>query len=429
MRAPSLRRYRLVAYTLAAALASVVPLSAQSQASVTLELRPHCEEEEVENAFGGPVPDNPFMTTPTTGSCDAFSVRDPQTRETTPLSTGDTLDMDLVVRNPTSALVTRVRAWLAYDPNALLGESIEIDPSFSMPSPDEQSFSPLEGYAKVSASTDQTLTKPTIVVARIRMRVKAATGGQTVISFYNASSDPKSETAVLTVEGTEERGLLSPPLGSLLVQLLPSSGQEEHTAATASEASSSSVASSVPSVPPLPTVSSVAQASSASSAAESVFTLLQVQNVRLTTDGTVLYVAWDPLKSTELIGYNVYYSAVSGRYLQRRSVDRTATTLTIRDLPEDVRMYVAIRGVNGENEETEFSQEAAVVIGKPETSTAPLLGSALRQGPHGIAPRTSGNIAGETGASSTVLLFVLLSATIGTILALRRQLRAIIRQP
>ncbi len=143
---------------------------------------------------------------------------------------------------------------------------------------------------------------------------------------------------------------------------------------------------------------------------------------RVTTEGSSVFLAWDKLPSADLVGYNLYYGTVSGQYLQKRSIDKNTTSMTIRALPEGVTYYFAIRGVDKDNRETDFSQEVGISVGNPATSTSPLSASAIERAPN--TPRTGGNVSGETGLASTAVLFLVLSAVIGTGLAFRRQLSA-----
>lgn len=408
------------ALLLSPAIANAVP-APTTDMQTRLELRPHSACGPVDNILGGPLPDSPHMTKLTTGSCLEYEVKDPQTRQTPIQATGDTLDMDLIVRNPTGAGIRRVRAWLAYDPSILSGDSVTIDPSFTMPSPDEQAFSATDGYIKIGASTDSPQSGPLIVVARIVMHILPTNAEQTVISTYTTKDDVTGESVVIAVTGGQEQNLLHAPLSALLVRLtgtgISSSSQRpvEHAASSARSSAQSSSRGKV---------SSAASSSVSASAKNSLFTQLQVLALRVTTEGTSAYLSWDALKSAEVVGYNVYYGTISGQYIQRRGVDKLSTTLTIHDLVPGTRYYFAVRAVNAAGQETEFSQEVAVVIGQPETSTAPLLAS-VTQGPQGKAPKTGGTVAGKAGAPSAILLFIVTSAGIGTILALRRQLVAL----
>ncbi|OIO53296.1 hypothetical protein AUJ46_05485 [Candidatus Peregrinibacteria bacterium CG1_02_54_53] len=152
------------------------------------------------------------------------------------------------------------------------------------------------------------------------------------------------------------------------------------------------------------------------------FALLQVRNVRITTEGTSLYVAWDPLASSQLKGYNLYYGTTSGRYIQRKTISPESTSMAIRSLPEKTTYFVSIRALSSQDEESAFSQEVAVEVGSPQTSTAPLTGDLL-------STRKPVTVPGETGMPSVIALILTISAVTGTALASRRQLVATINPP
>jgi len=95
-------------------------------------------------------------------------------------------------------------------------------------------------------------------------------------------------------------------------------------------------------------------------------------------------------------------------------------TLTVRALPVGVTYYFAIRAVSGNGTESDFSQEVAVTIGNPATSTSPLSGNLL-EGPNGNSPDTDGNVAGESGPETWIAMLLVVSAVLGTLFAFRRQ--------
>src|SRR3989339_42592 len=166
----------------------------------------------------------------------------------------------------------------------------------------------------------------------------------------------------------------------------------------------------------------------------SAFSLLQVRNLRLTTKDTSVFLAWDALQSSVLQAYNVYYGTTSGRYIQRKTVDKEVHSLAIHDLPAKTTYYFAIRAVSTGNEESAFSQEVAVSVGEPTTSTAPLSlnGQVLKElktNPLGTGNGNGGAVPGETGMSTTIILLLLGSAVIGTTFASRRQLTVTVAPP
>lgn len=135
-----------------------------------------------------------------------------------------------------------------------------------------------------------------------------------------------------------------------------------------------------------------------------------------------MYVAWDPLTSSQLKAYNLYYGTTTGRYIQRKTVSGDSTSMAIRGLPEKTTYFVAIRALSAQDEESAFSQEVAVEVGNPKTSTAPLTGDLL-------ATRKPVTVPGETGMSSVITLILTISAITGTALASRRQIVALTHTP
>lgn len=414
---------RIISCAIACALIAPVHTEAQSSeaAHVTFELRPHCDSVAYRAAFTDAT--SPASSTAIDDTaCPTFNVRDPETLQTDVIKSGDTLDMDLVVKNPSAQSIERFRAWIAYDPTTLNGDKMVIAKNFPTPNPGETDFSPAEGIVKISGTADAQQTAAVMVVAHITLHVLPGSQQASPIVFYDATGTTTSHTGVFTKNDTQETNLVTTTLGSLLVRLMG-------TTSSAHSAASSSARSSAPRMTPPPpgqtsSTTSVSSVSSESSGSfnTTVFTLLQVQNLRATTEGGSVFLAWNILPSTELIGYNIYYGTVTGKYIQKRSVDKTVNNMTIRGLSQGVPYYFAIRGINARGEETDFSQEVGITVGNAATSTSPLIGSVLGQSPS--TPRSGGKLSGETGTPSTLLLFLALSAVIGTFVAFRRQLTA-----
>lgn len=395
--------------------AILLPLGAGAQTqSASFELRPHCDSADYRTAFK--IPAQEGTTAVPDSSCPSYSIKDPTSLQTDPLKAGDALDMDLILKNPGAQAVTRFSAWIAYDPTMVEGEVIDASTLFPTPTPGEETFSLTDGYIKVTGTADQPQNGTSMIVAHIRLHVLPGAQTAMPMTFYDATSTTASHTAIIVKNGTQETNILSGTLGSLLVQFVPSATPTQSSSSAASQASSE-----MQSMPSMSSAASVASQPS-TPATSGVFNLLQVQHVRVTTEGGSVFLAWDVLPSAELAGYNVYYGTVSGQYIQRRSVEKKSTTITIRALPIGVTYYFAVRGINAKNEQTDFSQEVGISVGNPATSTSPLAASAIERSPD--TPQTGGTISGETGSSSVLVLFLVLSAVIGTGLAFRRQLSA-----
>lgn len=405
-----------VALVSAALLLAEVPV-VSAAATMSMTLAPHCMEQD-------------------RAKCPSFETADAATVKTGRLAVGDLLDLDVVVTGSDFANVRTVRAWLAYDPTLLEARSVELTSELTAPTPGEQMIDAPMKLVKIGGGNNKGLSGNNVAIARVTFRVIAATD-DAVIRFHNYQSSGLGNTAVNGSElppGQEQGGSLPPPpcmdaiigcetVAQPLLMTEPASLavslKDPNAASSASSSSASSLSSSVSSAPASGTTSSSGTAGGAST-----FTILQVQGVQVTTRDKELFIGWRALKSAELAGYNVYYGTVSGRYMQRRSVPSTATSLIVRDLEQGTTYYVAIRAVNGQNQESVFSQEVSVTVGKPETATAPLNGSLVGLNGTGSDGKnfTGNRIGGDTGINDSIAILLLLSAAIGTFFAFRRQM-------
>lgn len=392
----------------------------------TLELRPHCTAEE-KTGFGGPVPVIPGVMTITDGDCATFVPSDPLNRQTPPLAPGDILDVDLVLR--TAGSIRSVRTWIAYDPTVLEGIDVTLA-DMKIPRPGDNVFLPTQGYITVGASSTTDVSKEPVVVARIRMRVLQTPQASTVLGFTGVGD----RTVAIRSSGGTDTNVLATMQPSLIVRIMnaPSSVQTAGVSAPSSRSSSAVSSVGTSSVTSTSSFASTSSASSTSTssfmeefagsttpplAGSSVFGMLQPQRLRVTTQGGSIHAAWDPIPSSELAGYAVYYGAVSGRYLHRRTVSREDSSVILRALPEGITQYVAVRGVDAMGRETEFSEEASVTVGDPATSTSPLAAAAISP----PTPATGGVVAGSTGMGTAAVALLGSAAAVGMLFAFRRQ--------
>ncbi len=423
------RQLRLVSsYVSALVLTAILcPSLAFASGNATFEFSPHCEgEEDLENVFGGPSPDVKGMTKLTEGTCHSFEVRDPSSLQTNVLKTGDTLDLDLIINNPDQKSINRFRAWISYDPTILEVMDFAISNKFPVPTPGEAGYSQEDGEIKISGTAESAQKSSKIKVAHIKFRVLADSYDGTPLTFIEATGNTDSKTGVFEGTAPAEQNILSTTIGSLFVRL-SGTATDGSNSSTANGGSNGGAQVSQNSSSLLPheaaiSASSMAMTSSSASSVASkttIFTMLQVLGLRVTTDGSSVFLVWDHLPSADLAGYNVYYGTVSGQYIQRRSVDKAANSLTIRALPVGTTYYFAVRAVNAAGEETVFSQEVGVSVGNPRTSTAPFNASTLTT----KTPTTGGELSGETGLPSALVMLLGASAAIGTFIAFRRQFR------
>lgn len=400
-------------------LLSLLPsLTVAEENGPTLLLRPHCKQQSpnTDSVFG-PVPDSTLFIELGPGRCRLFPTLDPLTMETPVVSVGDMLDMDLIVQNPSHQNINRVRAWIAYDPTILEGADLTLTQSLPLPSPGEADFSQNEGYVKIHVSNPAKgpIDDP-VVIARIQMRVVSAPSARTTLSFYDAGTSPKNHTALFRGSGLLEQSILNPStLGQLHVRLEEEAVEEEEEGEDDNEENGGESEDAAPSLPPptpLPPPPPPEQPTE-------IFTLLQVQNLRVTTEGSSVFLAWDPLPSAQLTGYNLYYGTISGQHIQRQSMDSAATSMVLRALPKDKRYFFTIRGFSETQTETAPSPEVTIVVGNPTSSSAPLQGSIVERAQRVERPPHA--LAGRTGTPSLFLMVLLVSAGVGTAIACRRQ--------
>lgn len=415
------------AFSIIVALTMPIMPTAFAMGSMSLLLVPHCTEQ---------------------SNCPEFAASDGEHFVTNQLAAGDILDLDVLVRGPDFATVRSVRSWIKYDKKILEARSIELSPALPSPTPGEQSIDAAQELIRIGGSTPNGFSSEDTRIARVTFRViESATNTELSFDGYNDSGNGHTAVNGARQENEGTQGSLPPPpcfdniigcRGSntpllsgepakLIVQLsgaMQSSASASETTSTSSMSSSSSV---IQNDPVVETTSSEGIASSASSLTGqgSSFSILQVQDVRVTTKDSVIFLGWQALSSAELAGYNVYYGTVSGRYIQRRSLPASSTSLVLRDLEPGTTYFLAVRAVNAQDQESVFSQEVSVTVGSPETATSPM--TRLPQDSGAVAgnpleTRGETTIKGETGSASVLMWAFLTSAFIGTAFAFRRQL-------
>ncbi len=412
------RNHRRAALFFAAGVLALMTMgaaAAHAEGENLLLFRPHCEKTDQKQ-------------------CPFFKIEDPTSLGTANLSVGDTLDMDIVLVNPGKNPVKKVRAWLSYDTQVLEGSGLTLSLGLPIHVPGEAEFSATQGYAKIGASSEQNAEPKDEIfpIARVQFRVKAVPQGNKIpIAFYDLKEGTSGHTYVTSVAGDNAPNILAAPTATLIVHVTGTptvGGSSSVSSITRSSASSSSISF----VPPSFSSSSASSVAPVSSA----FTVVQVQKVKIGTDGDTLYMSWEKLSSASVRAYNVYYGTTTGRYIQRRTVSAETDGVVIHGLPQGTTYYAAVRGISDQGQETAFSQEVAVQVGNPNTSTSPLLTRPIENGPNTadltapqnpVEPVTNAPqaVPGSSGLPSGLTALLLISAASGTLLALRRQFVAL----
>ncbi len=368
--------------------------------------------------------------------CPFYKVEDPTSLGTQDLKVGDVLDLDIVLINSGKLPVRKARTWLSYDTQILEGSGVTLNLGLPIRLPGESEFSVSDGYVKIGASAEEGAEPKDEIfpIARVQFRVKAVPAGNKLpLAFYDLKPGVTGHTFVTSSSGDNASNILSAPAATLIVHI---TGTPVATAASASSSSSSFSTENLSFSSA--NVSSVS--SSSSSRAPTVntgnaFPVLQVQNVKIGTDSSTIFLSWEALNSPALKAYNVYYGTTMGHYIQRRTVSAETKAVVIHGVPPGTTYYAAVRGVNEQSQETAFSKEVAVQVGNPNSSTSPLLvrpQESTQQTANLTAPQNPvqtgtrpQEVPGSSGLPSGLVVLVLFSAVSGTIIALRRQFSAL----
>ncbi len=396
------------------ALMTVGAAAAHAEGENLLLFRPHCEKADQKQ-------------------CPFYKIEDPTSLGTANLAVGDTLDMDIVLVNPGKSPVRKVRTWLSYDSEVLEGSGLTINLGLPVHLPGETEFSESQGYVKIGASSELNAEPKDEIfpIARVQFRVKAVPQGNKIpLAFYDLKEGTAGHTFVTNVSGDNAPNILAAPTATLIVHVTGT----PTTNSASSSANSSAVSSGASSSFSPPSFSSFS--SPPSVPINSAFTVVQVQKVKIGTENDTIYLSWEKLSSSTVRAYNVYYGTTMGRYIQRRTVSAETDGVVIHGLPQGTSYYAAVRAVSEQGQESAFSQEVAVQVGNPNTSTSPLLTRPIENSPNTadltapqnpVEPETNGAevLPGSSGLPSGLVALLVISAVSGTMLALRRQFVAL----
>ena len=105
--------------------------------------------------------------------------------------------------------------------------------------------------------------------------------------------------------------------------------------------------------------------------------------------------AWDPVNSSELAGYMLYYGPTAGKYASKIDVGKT-TSRTISNLTEGATYHFAVTAYDASHKESGFSNDVSTVI----PSGAPVA-NFVASTTSGIAPLAMNFTNTSTGSIST----------------------------
>lgn len=261
---------------------------------------------------------------------------------------GDEFDVQVTLKNPGLQNVISVRSWLSYNPDVLEGVGIDTDDSpFTLSAPGETEISNDEGRIKLGRSNiSGGYAQSEAKVATVRFRVKTPFAIAARIDPYDYQVNELGHTSVNIVDEAFPINILSGKPESLIINLNPGAapyGEQDLTTIQ-------------------PTTVDVTGFGFAN--------LNRPQNLMVTTGPGYVDLKWDLSTEPELIGYNIYYGKTSGMYTRRRTVGRI-NQYRLDGLNNNEVYYFAITAYDSQSRESDYSDEVAIIINEPLSSTSP----------------------------------------------------------
>jgi hypothetical protein len=270
----------------------------------------------------------------------------------TAVNVGDEFGLDVILKNPGKAKVISVRTWLNYDSGILEGTAIDTkDTKFTLSAPGEDEFSASEGYVKIGRSNiTGGATDEELKIATVKFKVKAATSATTQISPYDYQVTELGHVSVNIIEDGFPINILAKAPEAVTLTLGGFTGTTGGTDTTP-VIDTTPVDIGGPSLP-LPQ---------------------RPTGLRIHSNSNVVELKWDKTEDENRAGYNLYYGRTSGNYSRMRPVGNV-NSIKLDELAKGETYFFALTAHNALNQESDYSDEAGVIVGQSLSSTSPFEG-------------------------------------------------------
>ena len=257
----------------------------------------------------------------------------------------DEFDVDVMLMNPGQQNIISVRSWLSYNPDIIEALSISTDGSpFTLSAPGETEVSKNEGLVKIGRSNiSGGFSGADVKVATVRFKVKTPYAVEALIEAHNYQVTELGHTSVNIIDQGFPVNILGEEPDPGRVNLNPGAapyGSEDAT----------------------PTQTDIVVTGFAN--------LMRPQNLRVNTGPGYVDLKWDFSEEPELRGYNLYYGKTSGQYTRRRTLG-PVNQYRLDGLHNNEVYFFAITAYDAQSRESDYSDEVAVIINEPLSSTAP----------------------------------------------------------
>lgn len=262
---------------------------------------------------------------------------------------GDEFNVDIILKNPGLQNIISVRSWLDYNENVLEAVSIDTDESpFTLSAPGETEISKDQGLvnlgrSNISGGYAQAQGK----VATVRFRVITPYAIATPIEPYDYQISELGHTSVNIVDQAFPINILSEEPEALIINLNP--GAQPYGGQGG--------------ITEFPSTDVVVNGYGFAN-------LQRPQNLQVNTGPGYVDLKWDASDELGLIGYNIYYGKTSGMYTRRRTIGKI-NQYRLDGLNNGEVYYFAITAYDSQSRESDYSDEVAIIINEPLSSTSP----------------------------------------------------------
>ncbi len=287
--------------------------------------------------------------------------------DNTDFNQGQEFNIDIQLKNPDQQAIISVRSWLEYDNKMLEAVSIDTqNTSFNLAAPGEDEVSQSEGRVKIGRSNiSGGVTDVETKVATVKFKVLSAFKSTAKIKFYDYQITELGHTSVNIIDGGFPLNILSEEPKELKIQLNPSGS----AAPTSAEVPVQPVDSSQP-VDLINKPANILIPNNIGGGQRVPVVLLRPSDLKVNTGLGYADLKWAAEDDINRIGFNIYYGKVSGQYSRRRSIGNIKN-YRLDGLNSGEAYYFAITAYDVNNTESDYSNEAAVIVGQPLSSTHP----------------------------------------------------------
>lgn len=288
----------------------------------------------------------------------------------TNLSDGDAFYVDVYVTNPSEQSISSVRSWLSYSPRDLEVVSIErLDSPFDLPAPGENEADSGQKLIKLGYSNLQGVNSAEILIARVNFKVDTKQKKNLGLEFYDYQETELGHTSVVVDQGgfplnilAQKPDLLSLKLNggppTVATESAPISTEDPAPTSSSAEPESDPVIVEVPAPEPVNTMVTTGPLATAS-------------DLKLSTDGNKVELQWSEANDARLRGYYLYYGKTPGLYTRRKTLDQM-NRFIFDNLNVGETYYFALTTYDANGNESQYTNEVAVIVGEPLSATHPL---------------------------------------------------------